>query len=159
MCLSSDITLIQAGLLIYLDNSHWVKAGIEFCDGSPRMAVVVCNVFSDWSTQPWPTTAARIRIHKVNQSSSLVVEAAEIGSETFQFIRIAHLSAMATHQDYSVSESEKSGSPEEKNWCIGPFSAVPMEQKGCIATFRNFSISDRVDSVHSSDVSVMVAEK
>lgn len=42
----------QGGLLVYIDHDHWVKAGIEFCDGTPRLSVVVCNGFSDWSTQP-----------------------------------------------------------------------------------------------------------
>jgi hypothetical protein len=95
-------------------------------------------------------------VHKVNQSSSLVVEAAPIGSDSFQFVRIAHLSAMAVHKGADLSDTERQGANEEQSWRIGPFSAVPMEQKGCKAIFRNFCIGDRVDGVHGSDVSVMV---
>ena len=44
----------QAGVMIRVDDNCWVKAGIEFCDGVPRLSCVVTNDgFSDWSTQPW----------------------------------------------------------------------------------------------------------
>lgn len=151
--------ILQAGLLIYIDDSHWVKAGIEFCDGKPRLSVVVCNVFSDWSTQPWSSNSAKLKVHKINQSSSLVVEACEIGSEKFQFVRIAHLSALAVHKSLDgddLTALEKNGSNEEQNWRIGPFSACPMEQKGCQAIFHNFRITDREAGEHSADASVMV---
>lgn len=113
-------------------------------------------MYSDWSTQPWPSTSARLKVHKVNQSSSLVVEAAPTGSDHFQFIRIAHLSAMAVHKGVDLSTAEQNGCSEERAWRIGPFSACPMQQKGCKAIFRNFRIGDREAGTHSSDVSVMV---
>jgi regulation of enolase protein 1 (concanavalin A-like superfamily) len=46
------------------------QAGIEYCDGAARLSVVVTNIFSDWSTQPWPSTAARLRLHKINKGKS-----------------------------------------------------------------------------------------
>ena len=37
--------------MILVDARTWVKAGIEFVDGTPRLAMVVTNDgFSDWST-------------------------------------------------------------------------------------------------------------
>ena len=87
----------QAGLFVWLDNSHWLKTGIEFADGQPRLSCVVCNVFSDWSVQPWPDAAAKIRVHKVTHNSSVVVEAAVPGTDKWEFVRIAHLSAQASH--------------------------------------------------------------
>jgi regulation of enolase protein 1 (concanavalin A-like superfamily) len=89
----------QAGLLIYIDDQHWVKCGIEYCDGSPRLSVVVTNEFSDWSTQPWGSNSVSLKVHKVNQSNSLVVEAAPLGSSDFQFVRIAHLSPYGSHSE------------------------------------------------------------
>ena len=122
------------------------------------MSVVVCNVFSDWSTQPWPTCSARKRLHKVLQSSSIVVEAAPLGSDEFQFIRIAHISARSTHLGDDLTEDERCGSSTESPWKIGPFAACPTANKGCVATFRNFSVGPRGTSVHSSDVSHMVVK-
>jgi hypothetical protein len=43
----------QGGIFVRIDSEHWVKAGIEFVDGSPRLSCVVTNGFSDWSTQRW----------------------------------------------------------------------------------------------------------
>ena len=79
-----------------------------------------------------------------------------VGSDDFQFIRIAHLSAMAVHKGSELTEEEKSGADEEKSWHIGPFSAVPMQQKGCRANFRHFRVADKEEGTHSSDVSAMV---
>ena len=128
----------QAGILIYLDNDTWVKAGIEYCDEGPKMSTVVCNGgYSDWSTQPWSGNAARLRIHKVLQSSSLVVEAAAPASEKYQFIRIAHL-------------APTSSSDSEVVWRVGPFAACPTKQVGCSAVFSSFSVGPREASVHGS---------
>ena len=132
----------QAGLLLYIDEDHWVKCGIEFCDGHPRLSVVVCNVYSDWSTQPWPSCAARLKVHKVNQGSSIVVEAADVNSENYQFVRIAHITS--TNCDPSVAELPP--------WRIGPFAACPTKQRGCEATFQNFSVGSRERPVHDPDL-------
>jgi regulation of enolase protein 1 (concanavalin A-like superfamily) len=137
----------QAGLLLYIDEDHWVKCGIEFCDGRPRLSVVVCNVYSDWSTQPWSGFSARLKVHKVNQGSSLVVEAAEMGSEDYQFVRIAHISG-PTVTTLSAGGSELS----LPNWRVGPFAACPTKQKGCEATFQNFSVGQREKPVHNPDL-------
>ena len=40
----------QAGLIVYVDEDHWLKAGIEVVDGIPRLSCVVTNNYSDWST-------------------------------------------------------------------------------------------------------------
>ena len=136
--------------MVYIDNSHWLKCGIEYCDGTPRLSVVVCNVFSDWSTQPWASCGARLRLHKVIQSSSVVVEAAPLGSEDFQFIRIAHLSAKSTHIGDDLSAEEVTGSHDEKPWRIGPFAACPNAQKGCVADFSALSIGPYLLSARRS---------
>lgn len=43
----------QAGLMIYLDDKHWLKAGnagIEYNDGQPMIGSVLTNELSDWAT-------------------------------------------------------------------------------------------------------------
>jgi regulation of enolase protein 1 (concanavalin A-like superfamily) len=136
----------QAGLLVYLDDEHWMKCGIEYCDGHPQLSVVVCNCFSDWSVQPWTHTSARIKIHKVNQSRSVVVEAAPLGSEDYKFIRIAHLSTSSSNSLVPSVESAPCVS-----WRVGPFSACPISQQGCRATFFNMHIGPSESTTHNSD--------
>lgn len=36
--------------MIYLDQKHWIKAGIEYNDGQPMIGSVVTNELSDWAT-------------------------------------------------------------------------------------------------------------
>ena len=44
----------QAGLFVWSDEEHWIKAGVEFADGAPQLGAVVTNKFSDWSVSPVP---------------------------------------------------------------------------------------------------------
>ena len=74
--------------MIYVDENNWVKAGIEYTDGMPRLSCVVTNSgYSDWSTQKWPhfsatdrSTSVRIRVSKLlpghEQGPCLMMEAA-----------------------------------------------------------------------------------
>lgn len=144
----------QAGLLIHLDDDHWVKCGIEFCDGHVQLSVVVCNVFSDWSVQPWSNTGARLKVHKVRQSNSIVIEAAEPGSDTYRFVRIAHLSTTATNS--LVPQTRTAPAPPSsflyEQWKIGPFAACPSAQRGCHATFSNVSVGPKETSEHSPNL-------
>ncbi|CAH1642408.1 unnamed protein product [Spodoptera littoralis] len=36
--------------MIYFDDKHWLKAGIEYNDGQPMAASVLTNELSDWGT-------------------------------------------------------------------------------------------------------------
>lgn len=40
----------QAGLMVRIDEAHWVKAGIELSDGHPLLSSVLTVERSDWAT-------------------------------------------------------------------------------------------------------------
>lgn len=135
----------QAGILVYLDSQTWIKAGIEFCDDIPRLSTVVCNNgFADWATQIWTDSVigAHLRITKVSQSSSVVIEVAPLNSlptestapSTFHMVRIAHLE------------------PTNSTWRIGPFAASPIAQRGCQAEFWDFQLGPRQSTVHNDSL-------
>ncbi|RYH19946.1 DUF1349 domain-containing protein [archaeon] len=130
----------QAGMLIYVDDSHWMKCGIEYCDGSTRLSVVVCNGYSDWSTEIWQSKEVRLKVHTVSQSSSIVVEAASVGFNDYRFIRIAHLQSVVNEDN------------DPLDWQVGVFAACPGEQRGCVATFSQFSLGPREASSHNPDL-------
>ncbi|XP_049882370.1 uncharacterized protein LOC126378194 [Pectinophora gossypiella] len=51
-CIEANFTTLydQAGLMIYVDEKHWLKAGIEYNDGLPMIGSVNTNEVSDWGT-------------------------------------------------------------------------------------------------------------
>lgn len=42
----------QAGMMLRVDETHWIKAGIEYTDGLMHFSVVVTRGISDWSVIP-----------------------------------------------------------------------------------------------------------
>lgn len=43
----------QAGLMVRIDEKHWVKAGIELSDGRAMLSSVLTDGRSDWATAPY----------------------------------------------------------------------------------------------------------
>eukprot|EP00931_Biecheleriopsis_adriatica_P069801 TRINITY_DN43611_c0_g1_i1.p1 TRINITY_DN43611_c0_g1~~TRINITY_DN43611_c0_g1_i1.p1 ORF type:complete len:230 (-),score=42.06 TRINITY_DN43611_c0_g1_i1:135-824(-) len=141
----------QAGVLVYIDEATWVKAGIEFADGKPRLSCVVTNHgFSDWSTSQWhpvvddaSLSRIRLRVHKLlpgsEQGQAVVIEAAVPAKEDealpqWDSVRIA-----------AISSSDKS-------WRWGPFAASPTAQIGCVARFESLSIGPLCKTAHEGDL-------
>ncbi|KAH9634855.1 hypothetical protein HF086_016134 [Spodoptera exigua] len=52
VCVEAEFSHLydQAGLMIYFDDKHWLKAGIEYNDGQPMISSVLTNELSDWGT-------------------------------------------------------------------------------------------------------------
>ncbi|MBF2090252.1 MAG: DUF1349 domain-containing protein [Synechococcales cyanobacterium K32_A2020_035] len=44
----------QAGIMLRIDENHWIKTGIEFVDGMQNLSAVVTHDYSDWSMMPLP---------------------------------------------------------------------------------------------------------
>ena len=52
----------QAGIIVHVNDRHWLKAGIEMENGVPNMSAVVTNMESDWNLFVWPSRAAKVRV-------------------------------------------------------------------------------------------------
>jgi regulation of enolase protein 1 (concanavalin A-like superfamily) len=136
----------QAGIMIRVSSNVWVKAGIEYSDGKPRLSCVVTNEgFSDWSTQVWPhiingETSIKIRLSKMlpgkEQGQCIVMEASEINKDEWTQVRIASL---------------RSG---DGDWQMGLFANSPIENKGGSVTFHDVFIGPLISPVHSTDPGV-----
>jgi regulation of enolase protein 1 (concanavalin A-like superfamily) len=59
----------QAGVMVYVDDRHWLKAGLEMENDVPNMSAVVTNMESDWNLFVWPTKAAQVRVTLKRYSS------------------------------------------------------------------------------------------
>jgi uncharacterized protein len=155
--------MVQVGAYVWVDADCFVKAGLEYTDGVPRLSVVVTNNgWSDWSTQAWPlwdghTMRVRVRVHKLQrpEGACIVVEADTSPSPSpsagapgacalarparWTFVRIAPL-----HVPVGTSA-----------WRMGVYAACPV-RAGAEATFSHVTVGPLQPPVHADDASAMV---
>jgi regulation of enolase protein 1 (concanavalin A-like superfamily) len=82
----------QAGLMVRLSPSCWLKTSVEYePDGPGRLGAVVTNyTFSDWSTQDFPAHLRAVSLRVQRHSGDCLVEAA-VDGEGWKQLRLAHL--------------------------------------------------------------------
>lgn len=56
----------QAGIMLRVDDKHWIKTGIEYVDGVQNLSAVVTHDYSDWSVIPLtqPPEVLRLRVER-----------------------------------------------------------------------------------------------
>jgi hypothetical protein len=79
----------QAGVLVRADSRHWVKAGVEFADGSPQLGAVVTHEVSDWSSAPVPEWSGTIVTVRVSRAGDALTIRARREGEAWRFVRLA----------------------------------------------------------------------
>lgn len=80
----------QAGLFIVVNDSTWVKAGVEFADGHPQLGAVVTNGSSDWSTGRWEDAASAVVRIRASRFADAIVIRARLESDTdWRLVRVA----------------------------------------------------------------------
>jgi hypothetical protein len=147
--------LDQAGVVAFIDDDTWVKAGIEFVNRSPRLACVMTNSgFSDWSTMPWPhwdeagkLTGARIRISKVRpgpeQGDAVLVDAAPYHPPETETLH----AELRWSQVRIASVRPRSAS---QSWRMGVYSHSPLQHTSCRATFHSICLGPKAKPVHDA---------
>ena len=118
----------QAGIMVYVGEQVWLKAGIEYVSGEPRMSCVVTNDMSDWNYLKWHTsTDVSIRATCVRYPTACEVLVEYLDAEgEWVFLREAPLRLA------SPSEAIKIGlmccAPKKEN----------KDVPGMSVTFKNF---------------------
>jgi regulation of enolase protein 1 (concanavalin A-like superfamily) len=110
----------QAGLMIRLSETHWIKAGIEFTDGRLYFSVVVTNDVSDWSLVSIPTDENGIGIRLTRHREAIRVQYLDASDQLWKPVRLAY---------FPPSEAVDVGL-----MCCSP------EREGFEVTFRDFLI-------------------
>lgn len=77
----------QAGLLLWETETRWIKAGVEFADGRPNLAVVVTDGRSDWSMAPAPAGGEQWTVRLTATDSAVILHAK--GTEGWQILRVS----------------------------------------------------------------------
>lgn len=110
----------QAGMMLRIDESLWIKAGIEFTDGLMHFSVVVTRGVSDWSVIPLHSASAETEVFvRVTRHDDAVRVQFHLGDGKWQMARLCPFPAAGAE--------------------VG-ITACSPERKGFRASFRNFRI-------------------
>ena len=117
----------QAGIIVYSDNQHWIKAGVESADGFPQVGAVVTSVNSDWSLAPVPGWMGKLVTVRASRTTDALTIRARCGEDD-QLIRLAPI-------DASLS------------WSAGPHCASPISNS-LEVTFTQWTHGDADLALH-----------
>ena len=109
----------QAGLMVRVDETTWLKCGVEFVDGAQQASAVVTRGHSDWSVAPLPGNPPALWLRVTRTGPDVEVRYATDGKR-FVLLRLARL-----------TEALAVG--------VGPMVAAP-DGTGFQATFEGFSL-------------------
>ncbi len=79
----------QAGLLVRVDDEHWIKAGVELSDGHPQLGAVVTVGASDWSTGRVNHWTGRVVTVRASRLADAVVIRAWVDADDPHLVRVA----------------------------------------------------------------------
>ena len=71
----------QAGLMVRLDETTWLKCGIEFVEGVQYVSAVVTRDFSDWSVVALPGSPAALWLRVVRTGPAIEISYALDGEQ------------------------------------------------------------------------------
>jgi uncharacterized protein len=64
----------QAGLMVRLDETTWMKTGIEFVNGIHHVSAVVTRDYSDWSVVPLHAYHGSLRLRLKREGGAITIE-------------------------------------------------------------------------------------
>jgi regulation of enolase protein 1 (concanavalin A-like superfamily) len=97
----------QAGVFVRVDDTTWVKAGVEWSDGEESLGAVVTRGVSDWSLSPVPGWAGRLVTVRTSRSGDALTVRARVDDEPWRLVRVAPLDpdAVATAGPFCCAPS------------------------------------------------------
>jgi regulation of enolase protein 1 (concanavalin A-like superfamily) len=81
----------QAGIFVKIDDTTWIKTGIERSDGEDSVGAVVTRDVSDWSLSPVPGWHGRQITMRVSRSGDALTIRARADNEPWRLVRVAPL--------------------------------------------------------------------
>jgi uncharacterized protein len=110
----------QAGLMLRIDETRWVKAGIEISDGAPMLSSVLTDEKSDWAIAAYDKDAASFWIRATIAEGVLRLQVSADG-ETWPLFRLAPF-------------------PKAARYLVGPMCCTP-ERSDLEVAFSDFRVS------------------
>ncbi|MBF4590272.1 DUF1349 domain-containing protein [Curtobacterium sp. VKM Ac-1395] len=81
----------QAGVFVKVDDSTWIKTGVERSDGEDSLGAVVTRGVSDWSLSPVPGWHDRVVTVRASRSGDALTIRARVDDEPWRLVRVAPL--------------------------------------------------------------------
>jgi len=79
----------QAGVFIRMNELNWLKAGVEYSDGSPQLgAVMTVHGQSDWSCSRQPECQGNQVTIRASRTGDSVTIRGKVGGGDFRFMRL-----------------------------------------------------------------------
>ncbi|MFC0005949.1 DUF1349 domain-containing protein [Micromonospora siamensis] len=115
----------QAGVLVHVDERHWVKAGVEVSDGHPQLGAVVTREVSDWSVAPVPDWSGREVTIRASRAGDALTVRARVAGESWRLVRLAPLppEADASAGPFCCSPTRGGLTVRFTGWRTGPADA------------------------------------
>ena len=114
----------QAGLMLRLSETHWIKAGIEYTDGLAYVSVVVTNDTSDWSLVAIAAGRDGVRIRLTRHAEAIRIQYLDASDSHWKPVRLAYF-------------------PISKSADVGMICCSP-QREGFEVTFSAFSIGPAI---------------
>lgn len=86
----------QAGIMVRIDESHWVKAGVEISDGQPLLSSVLTLGRSDWATGAFVGDPSNFWIRATVRKGVLRLQASQDG-EIWPLLRLSPFPVAASY--------------------------------------------------------------
>jgi regulation of enolase protein 1 (concanavalin A-like superfamily) len=118
----------QAGVLLWSDDEHWIKCGIEYADGVAGLGAVVTDGVSDWSTGPVPEWVGHAVTVRMSRQSDALTIRARIADQPWRLVRLAPIDPA-------------------REWRAGPYAASPS-RAGLRVVFCDWLAGEADSSLH-----------
>lgn len=110
----------QAGLMVRIDEQHWVKTGIEFSDGQAMLGSVLTVGRSDWATGPFQGNPRDFWMRVTVDSGVLRIQSSTDG-KVWPLVRLAPF-------------------PQAASYLVGPMACTP-QRAGLSVLFSDFQLT------------------
>lgn len=118
----------QAGVFVQAGVEHWIKAGVEFADGSAQVGAVVTNPFSDWSLAPVPEWSGRRILVRVSRVGNALTIRAGADGGALRLVRVVPF-------------------PPDADAKAGPFVCAPT-RAGLVVPIHAWCLTEPDESLH-----------
>jgi regulation of enolase protein 1 (concanavalin A-like superfamily) len=109
----------QAGLMVRVCQTDWIKAGIEWSDGAAKLSSVLTANHSDWATAPYHDNPEDFRLRVTLVAGVLRLQVSTDG-KVWPLIRLCPF-------------------PKAENYLVGPMCCTP-ERAGLTVLFSEFQV-------------------